>query len=85
MEGVQPTGQTHPDGKQDNERQGIMMERTLHVSITNSLGNLALAGPHGGLWKPVDGLQLKLLPIWIPRQWTQALQRTNSIVPSSTR
>lgn len=39
---------------------GIMMERTLHVSITNSLGNLALAGPHGGLWKPVDGLQLKL-------------------------
>ena len=60
MEGVQPTGQTHPDGTQDNERQGIMMERTLHVSITNSLGNLALAGPHGGLWKPVDGLQLKL-------------------------
>lgn len=42
------------------EPRGLMMERTLHVSITNSLGNLALAGPHGGLWKPVDGLQLKL-------------------------
>jgi hypothetical protein len=42
------------------ESRGVMMERTLHVSITNSLGNLALAGPHGGIWKPVDGLQLKL-------------------------
>ena len=36
------------------------MERTLHINITNSLGNLALAGPHGGIWKPVDGLQTKL-------------------------
>ena len=36
------------------------MERTLHVNITNSLGNLALAGPHGGLWKLVDGSQLKI-------------------------
>ena len=36
------------------------MERTLHVNITNSLGNLALAGPHGGLWKLVDGSQWKV-------------------------
>jgi hypothetical protein len=45
----------------ESESRGTMMERTLHVSITNSLGNLALAGPHGGIWKIVDGLQLKLL------------------------
>ena len=32
-----------------------IMERVLHVSITNSLGNLALAGPHGGCWRLVDG------------------------------
>lgn len=44
----------------EGETRGVMMERTLHVSITNSLGNLALAGPHGGIWKPVDGIQLKL-------------------------
>lgn len=48
------------DQSPENESRGIMMERTLHVNITNSLGNLALAGPHGGIWKPVDGLQTKL-------------------------
>ena len=55
------------------------MERTLHVSITNSLGNLALAGPHGGLWKPVDGFQLKLLPIWIPGEAVDASIATNQL------
>ena len=40
---------------------GTMMERVLHVSITNSLGNLALAGPHGGCWRLVDGSQNKTL------------------------
>jgi hypothetical protein len=49
-----------PQPSIEEETRGIMMERTLHVSITNSLGNLALAGPHGGIWKPVDGLQLQL-------------------------
>ena len=53
------TGQP-AQSQREGECRGIMMERTLHVSINNSLGNLALAGPHGGLWKPVDGLQLKL-------------------------
>jgi hypothetical protein len=48
------------DAAQENEPRGTIMERTLHVNITNSLGNLALAGPHGGIWKPVDGLQTKL-------------------------
>ena len=37
------------------------MERVLHVSITNSLGNLALAGPHGGCWRLVDGSQNRTL------------------------
>lgn len=40
---------------------GTILERTLHVSISNSLGNLALAGPHGGFWKPVDGTQFQIL------------------------
>lgn len=43
------------------DARGIMMERTLHLNITNSLGNLALAGPHGGFWKLVDGKQPELL------------------------
>lgn len=45
----------------EKESRGIMMERTLHLNITNSLGNLALAGPHGGFWKLVDGKQPELL------------------------
>ena len=40
---------------------GSVMERVLHVSITNSLGNLALAGPHGGCWRLVDGSQNRTL------------------------
>lgn len=48
------------DAGQEPDARGIVMERTLHINITNSLGNLALAGPHGGIWKPVDGLQTKL-------------------------
>jgi len=44
----------------ERESRGTILERTLHVNITNSLGNLALAGPHGGFWKPVDGTQFKL-------------------------
>ena len=38
-----------------------LMERVLHVSITNSLGNLALAGPNGGCWRLVDGSQNRTL------------------------
>jgi hypothetical protein len=37
------------------------MERTFHMNITNTLSNLALAGPHGGFWKLVDGKQPELL------------------------
>jgi hypothetical protein len=44
-----------------SEARGIMMERTLHMNITNTLGNLALAGPHGGHWNLVDGKQPELL------------------------
>ena len=40
---------------------GIVLERVLHVNISNSMGNLALAGPHGGFWKPVDGTQFQIL------------------------
>ena len=43
------------------EQRGTIMERVLHVNITNSLGNLALAGPHGGVWKLVDGAQHQVL------------------------
>jgi hypothetical protein len=56
----QPTRSAPLHEKESKEHQGIIMERTLHVNITNSLGNLALAGPMGGVWKPVDGSQLKL-------------------------
>jgi hypothetical protein len=43
------------------EQRGTVLERVLHVNITNSLGNLALAGPHGGVWKLVDGAQHQVL------------------------
>ena len=46
---------------EEKETKGTLMERVLHVSITNSLGNLALAGPQGGVWKPVDGMQFQIL------------------------
>ena len=45
----------------DEEHRGTVLERVLHVNITNSLGNLALAGPHGGVWKLVDGAQHQVL------------------------
>ena len=41
------------------EHNNQILTRTLHVTITSSLGNLALAGPLGGLWKLVDGAQHK--------------------------
>lgn len=37
--------------------QGTILTRTLHVNITGSLTNLAMAGPSAGTWKPVDGQQ----------------------------
>ena len=41
----------------EEESRGTLLERVLHVNITNSLGNLALSGPHGAAWKLVDGVQ----------------------------
>lgn len=38
--------------------QGTVLTRTLHVNITGTLTNLAMAGPSGGTWKLVDGKQL---------------------------
>jgi hypothetical protein len=38
--------------------QGTILTRTLHVNITGTLTNLAMAGPSGGSWKPVDGQQI---------------------------
>lgn len=46
-----------PLDSSSEEPRGTVLERVLHVNITNSLGNLALAGPHGGVWKLVDGAQ----------------------------
>ena len=43
------------------DTKGTILERVLHVNITNSLGNLALAGPQGGVWKLVDGAQHQVL------------------------
>ncbi len=43
------------------DQRGTVLERVLHVNITNSLGNLALAGPLGGVWKLVDGAQHQVL------------------------
>ena len=47
--------------EEDSHCRGTVLERVLHVNISNSLGNLALAGPHGGFWKPVDGTQFQIL------------------------
>lgn len=44
-----------------SDQRGTILERVLHVNITNSLGNLALAGPQGGVWKLVDGAQHQVL------------------------
>ena len=54
---VSPANLEAPCG---SDRSAIM-ERVLHVSITNSLGNLARAGPHGGCWRLVDGAQNRTL------------------------
>ena len=36
-------------------QQGTVLTRTLHVNVSNTLANLAMAGPSGGTWKLVDG------------------------------
>ncbi len=36
-------------------QQGTILTRTLHVNVSNTLANLAMAGPSGGTWKLVDG------------------------------
>jgi len=38
--------------------QGTVLTRTLHVNITGTLANLAMAGPSGGTWRLVDGKQI---------------------------
>lgn len=37
-----------------------IITRTINVNITGSLSNLAMAGPLGGVWKPVDGKQTQV-------------------------
>lgn len=37
---------------------GTVLTRTLHINITGTLANLAMAGPSGGAWKLVDGKQI---------------------------
>jgi hypothetical protein len=37
-----------------------IITRTINVNITGSLSNFAMAGPLGGIWKPVDGKQTKV-------------------------
>lgn len=51
----------HLEEGEEPASKGVVLERVLHVNISNSLGNLALAGPHGGFWKPVDGTQFQIL------------------------
>ena len=41
-------------------RNGNIITRTLHVNITGSLSNLAMAGSQGGVWKPIEGKQTKV-------------------------
>jgi hypothetical protein len=38
--------------------QGTILTRTLHVNVTGTLANLAMAGSTGGTWKLVDGKQI---------------------------
>ena len=58
-----PANNNSSNGSHDacETERGVLMERVLHVSITNSLSNLALAGPNGGCWTLVDGSQNKTL------------------------
>ncbi len=51
--------QSHPClSAESGVQQGAVLSRTLHVHISGSLSNLAMAGPSGGMWKFVDGKQL---------------------------
>jgi hypothetical protein len=51
------SGSTDPLSVQSDSSvaQGTILTRTLHVNITGTLTNLAMAGPSGGTWKLVDG------------------------------
>lgn len=56
-----PVETKHIESSAEPEHRGMILERVLHVNITNSMGNLALAGPQGGVWKLVDGAQHNVL------------------------
>ena len=41
-------------------QQGSVLTRSVMVSITGSLANLAMQGTQAGVWRPVEGMQLKV-------------------------
>ena len=44
----------------DSGSPGTVLTRTVCVNISGSLANLAMAGPQGGIWKPVEGKGLQV-------------------------
>jgi len=47
-----------PQGDKAGPVRGTMMERILHVNISGTLTNLAMAGPSGACWRLLDGKQI---------------------------
>lgn len=55
-----PASSSAPSPMQTEVQNNNIITRTLHVNITGSLANFAMAGPLGAVWKPVDGKQSKV-------------------------
>ena len=58
MSGAGSTEQQGAQVEQGAGAQSTILTRTLYINITGTLSNLAMAGPSGGTWKPVDGKQI---------------------------
>ena len=41
-------------------QQGTVLTRSVMVNITGSLANLAMQGTQAGVWRPVEGMQLRV-------------------------
>jgi hypothetical protein len=78
---VMPKNTTAEDGRPT----GTMLEKTLHIHIRDSLGNLALHGPSGGTWTLVDGTQHQVLGHSLEKDAGAAVsQLSNAIIHKVT-
>ena len=46
--------------EKSNITQGTVITRSVMVNITGSLANLAMQGTQAGVWRPVEGMQLRV-------------------------